>query len=292
LKRYQAQDISFYITNVCNLTCNHCESFNNFAFKGHYRWKDYQEVFRKWSEILSIEMINIHGGEPITNPDIVNWAIGIKELWPDADEYYVSSNGTLLKHKIETTRQLVNLGYNIDIVIHDPEHRQPVLDSIHKILEHHDYIIDDEADPVKNRHEYIDKHTGQNLMSIEEAFVFRQNSINEIKDRVIHMHRSDPVEAHRICFNDVDEQCWGFFKGRLYKCYLTGIAEDLVKQFDIEPEAKELLLKYKPGWPYDDEKTLDNFFENLPNHLEQCTLCPDFENCSNIFPMPNKKVKI
>ena len=291
MTKYSINDGSFYITNVCNLTCNYCESFNNFAFKGHFYWKDYEEVFQKWGDILYIDILNIHGGEPITNPDIINWAIGLKKIWRESSEYFISSNGTLLKNKIDECRELINLGWNFDIVIHDPEHREEVENSIRTILKNKNYKINYDVDIIKNRKEYVDVD-GTLLISIEEAFVFRQNSIASMKDRMINMHRSNIDKAHEICFNDADEQCYGFFRGALYKCYLTGIAQDLVKQFNVEPYAKDLLLSYKPGWPYDDDQTLDHFFANLHKPLAQCTLCPDKEICSSIHPMPKKKPKI
>ena len=30
----------FYITNVCNLSCNGCNRFNNYKFRGFQRWED------------------------------------------------------------------------------------------------------------------------------------------------------------------------------------------------------------------------------------------------------------
>ena len=73
---YQIFDGAFNITNVCNLTCNGCESFNNYLFRNHFRFDDYKHKYEKWSKLVKINVVTIHGGEPFTNPDIVNWAAG------------------------------------------------------------------------------------------------------------------------------------------------------------------------------------------------------------------------
>ena len=291
-KDYNIVDGSFYITHVCNLACNHCESFNNFAWtNGHFKWADYKADYKKWSEILYIDKINIHGGEPITNPDIINWAKGIKKLWPNSKEYYVSCNGISLKNRVDLAKKLIKLGWSIDIVMHDPSHRQEVEHLIKTILEKHRYKIE-KTDKKKNRYEYVVTKTGQLLISLEETYYFKENAISKIENGVVHLRRSDPVKAHTLCFEDLDDQCVGFFKGRMYKCPLTGMAEDLVNRFTIEEYAKDLLLSYKYGWPYDTKEELDSFFENLHKPLKQCTLCADKKVLHPIFPMPTKKPKI
>ena len=87
----------FYITNVCNLNCQNCNRYNNFAFSGHQTWSDHADQYRAWAEILDIKEIGILGGEPLLNPDFPNWLHGIAELWPNA-KIHIDTNGTQL-HK-------------------------------------------------------------------------------------------------------------------------------------------------------------------------------------------------
>ena len=67
---YKLPRVEFYITNVCNLNCDNCNRFNNFAFSGHYRWADYESSFKEWSKIIDFPEIAIIGGEPFANPDL------------------------------------------------------------------------------------------------------------------------------------------------------------------------------------------------------------------------------
>ena len=85
----------FYITNVCNLACDNCNRFNNFAFTGHYRWDDHHDKIQQWSKILQINKIAIIGGEPTSNPDFLKWVHGVATLWPNSTVVIVS-NGTQL----------------------------------------------------------------------------------------------------------------------------------------------------------------------------------------------------
>ena len=84
-----------YITNVCNYSCTHCQSLNNFAFKGHQLWKDYQAEYKILSNQVDFERLQIMGGEPTLNPDFEKWVNEISNLWPNA-KLEISSNGSRL----------------------------------------------------------------------------------------------------------------------------------------------------------------------------------------------------
>lgn len=86
----------FYITNVCNISCDNCNRFNNFSFNGHQLWIEYAKEYRKWADIIEIKEIGILGGEPLTNPDFLNWVENIAILWPTS-KIRIITNGTLLK---------------------------------------------------------------------------------------------------------------------------------------------------------------------------------------------------
>ena len=87
----------FYITNVCNLNCDNCNRFNNFHFKGHFKWKDNEKAYKAWAKKVDINRINIIGGEPMLNPDLLNWVKGLNKLWPRSP-INIITNGTRLLH--------------------------------------------------------------------------------------------------------------------------------------------------------------------------------------------------
>lgn len=88
--------IEFYITNVCNFNCPGCNRFNNYAFTGSSRWKDYKDTYKKWSERLTFKSATVLGGEPMICPDYRDWLLGIASLWPEA-HIKLLTNGSLLR---------------------------------------------------------------------------------------------------------------------------------------------------------------------------------------------------
>jgi len=96
-----------YITNVCNLSCTHCQSFNNFAFKGHQLWSEYQDEYTKLSTRIDFDRLQIIGGEPTLNPDFEKWVIGISNLWPNS-KLEISTNGSRLDKINDTIYQVLS----------------------------------------------------------------------------------------------------------------------------------------------------------------------------------------
>ena len=124
-----------YLTNVCNLACDNCNRFNNFAFKGHERWVDRAQSFEKWSNIVDIETITIIGGEPFTNPDIAIYIKEIRRLWPSS-MINVATNGTHL-HKIKgMINDLRNNNIQIKISLHSHQLAQKIESELDNIMEH------------------------------------------------------------------------------------------------------------------------------------------------------------
>lgn len=294
-KKHYMPDGTFYITHSCNLTCHNCESYNNKKFKGHYTWEKYKSYYQEWGKIINLGgLINIHGGEPLTNPDIMNWADGLMSIWPDAEEYTVSSNGTLLSNKKELVLELANKGWRWDISVHDPVTFDPILRSLLEIFKKlNPHLVDGHEDEKK----IINFKTGKTLATILPQYYFLRNSTRYIKKGVIHMWRNDIKTAHRLCQSESrwpgdtegENPCRFFVAGKLFKCHLTAITEDLIKQFTIEEEAVELLKQYKPADPFEPRESVDNFIENLHKPLDQCTLCPVSRKTFPIYPLSKKK---
>lgn len=98
--------VEFYITNSCNFDCPGCNRFNNYSFTGHQRWKDYQGIYEKWSQVLDLEEFSILGGEPMMNPDYLDWLEGLLNFWPQAKGSMVT-NGHFIKPDSQKLYDLV-----------------------------------------------------------------------------------------------------------------------------------------------------------------------------------------
>ena len=287
MKKFYIADSTFYITHSCNLTCYNCETYNNRRFKGHYKWNDYKDDYVEWSKKVDLGIINIHGGEPFTNPDIEHWAEGLKKLWPHGKDYTVSTNGTFVEKKQDLTKRLIDLGWRLDVSVHDPSTFDSILTSIARVFKTYNLKIKKQDN---GEYVFYSVKNDQIIATVLPQYYFLKNSTKYIEKGVIHMHRSNIEKAHTLCQEyDNMPPCRWFVAGRLYKCHLTAISNDLINQFNIEKEAVDLLKKYKSASPYDSQKEIYNFIKNLKEPLKQCTLCPESSVTYPIYPLSNKK---
>jgi organic radical activating enzyme len=275
----------FYITNVCNLTCHGCETFNNRKFKGHSTWEDYKQHYIEWSKKTEIDFITVIGGEPFSNPDLINWLTGLKAAWPNCKNMNICTNGTYLGANVSIIQKCIDLDIWLDISCHEPVLYNKIQNSLETILKdnNYDYTLTHENQTLKY---YLND---QLIARIYTAYTFQQSSQKYIKDGVIHMHNSDIEKSHKLCTEKLG-QCHSFVKGNLYKCYLTGISQDLTQQFQIENSAKELLNSYKYCSPFDSIENIDIFLKKIKNPIQQCKLCPEKVIVFPIWPLSKSKI--
>jgi organic radical activating enzyme len=131
----------FYITNVCNYNCEHCNRFNNYHFKGHQYWKDFKNVYKQWNDRLDLGAISILGGEPTLNPSIIEWIDGIATLWT-TPKIEIVTNGTRLNYvkELYNTIKKHNGRVSIYIGLHDRTHLLDVQEEVYKFLD--DIVLD------------------------------------------------------------------------------------------------------------------------------------------------------
>ena len=62
--------MTHYITHHCTLNCIHCNTFNNFNFKGSVDWLAERDNYKNWSEKVTSDNIGVLGGEPLLHPNL------------------------------------------------------------------------------------------------------------------------------------------------------------------------------------------------------------------------------
>ena len=134
-KRILIDKLEFYITNVCNLTCNGCNRYNNYKFSGWQSWDEAEPILTRWAEKIEIGHPVILGGEPLLNPDIVKWIKGVNKLWPEHAGTQVQSNGT----RIDCVKGLEEaldpkVGNWLGISIHNPDDREEIFARVRNFL--------------------------------------------------------------------------------------------------------------------------------------------------------------
>ena len=292
-KKYHIVEGDHYITNVCNLTCENCITYNDFKFKGHYKFDDYRDYYEEWARTTSVGMMNILGGEPYANPDLWNWVYNLKRLWPDVNDYAVVTNGTYLKSKKELSREIIDLGAWLDISVHDPAYLDEVKSTIEETLAGRKYTTTEITKTTLGR-KFEDPGTqyyieGKLVADIRQRWKLHTSSRRLIKDGIIYLHNSDPNIAHENCSA---YKCHYFVKGKLYKCHMVAIKDDLTQQFKLEDEAVNLLHDYKACSPWDPPEVIEQFTKTLLNVIPQCKLCPENRVEQIIWPLSKLKKDI
>jgi organic radical activating enzyme len=290
-----------YITNVCNYSCTHCQSLNNFAFKGHQRWEDHENEYRRLSGQLDIDQIQIIGGEPTLNPDFEKWVEEISKLWPNA-KLQIATNGTRLdKLTKEIYQILLKHKGTLWITCHDIELYDGFLDFsktfLNKIVS--DNVSNDDwkrdyerskTDPtVKLKtisRTIIDENGVEVILDWSQSFV---SSVIDLLDNqsLTMKYNSDPVQAHDICYF---KNCHQINKGKVYKCPLVSVLPDFLDQFDVNMSADDRALAYSYQ-PLTADKNVSEFVNTIADPISQCKFCPANYTKHN-FVGTDKKIKI
>lgn len=285
--------VEFYITNVCQLNCEHCDRFNNYYFSGQQKWSDYSKTYKRWGELLDLDRICILGGEPLLNPSINEWIDGLASIW-NKSEIFLSTNGINL-NKVDGLYRTIKQHKGrvwIDVSIHNDEDIDTILETVSTFMSNPQ--IPPDAKEVLMRKEdkrLILVDDNQIKIVLTRINYFHRTSLIE-NDGKFKFHNSNPQKAINVC---VGKDCHQMKEGRLYKCYITSNMLDFYNQFnfDITTEDEELIKGYTPLTVNSSNKEFDTFIADL--HLNkpepQCKFCP--ENIDiNVFNASRDKKRV
>jgi len=282
--KHHFSKVEFYITNVCNLNCNGCNRFNNFKFSGGQRWADYEAIYTKWGEYVEIDHIVILGGEPLLNPDILEWIYGLNRIFKPKKKLQILSNGTRLTNVKGLYEALQVNGTWIGISWHNSNTIDEFETEVYKFLK--GKIIRLEKDDKQNRwgadFVYTDQYDTSIPVWMENSFY--SAAINLTDQGIFSLHNSNPVAAHNIC-GFAQFKNYHFIRGKLYKCGPVALFPEFDKQhkLDISIEDRMLLNSYQP-LSVDNYPTLgENFISQLDQPLPQCKFCPVNQTTREIF---------
>lgn len=279
--------VEFYVTNVCNLTCQNCNRFNNHNFRGWQRWSDYEAQYEAWSKNVRLQKVAILGGEPLLNPTILDWARGINRIWKKTVQ--IQTNGTRLNH-VPGLYELL-LEDNIDTVspwarnwigvsLHNQDDRDALYDTIYKFLKHPVTVVE-QSDPRNADNSYT---WGAALAFIDsnqvKIPVWTYDSFYDAAVRIDDQGRytvfdNDPIAAHDGC-GFARYKCYHFVKGGLYKCGPVALLPEFDQQLSLHlsSQDQELLHSYKPLRADEWEQRGAKFMATLDDPIPQCKFCP------------------
>lgn len=300
MKKIKLNSVEFYITNVCNLTCEGCNRFNNLKFKGWQNWADYEDVYREWGKHVDLDKIVILGGEPLLNPTLLDWIKGIRSIWgryPDKQGHVpiqVLTNGTRLGYYPDLFDVCRDYYAWIGVSLHHDAYKEELFENIHKFFKGTPYKVYEDPN---GRAGTTGGHYSFEAIRAKVA-VWRQDLFTESSIKVnpagdITLYNSDPERAHSIC-NFAQNKVYHFIKGKLYKCGPVALFPELDEQFklDIPPEDQQLVHSYQPYTIDNIEQFKDNFIEHIDQVIPQCKFCPENFKHHELKFMPKKAISI
>lgn len=230
---------------------------------------------------MDIGRISFMGGEPLINPDYIDWLYNVRRLWPNA-KINVFTNGTRFNDQPVLYDTIVKLNHayagKVEIIVslHDPDHESLTLDFINTYFNNPQTVETEITDAQVRRPtlKYIDDNGV--ILNLTKNYQFHTSSIIVNDDHTATLHQSDPERAFEIC--NV-KTCHHMQDGKLYKCGPMGMLPYVVERFQINSrqEDLDLLYSYKPAtteWPVEQIAT---FVEELKQKrsIPQCGVCPE-----------------
>jgi organic radical activating enzyme len=290
---YFTNKIEFYITNVCNLTCENCNRFNNYHFTGWQRWSDYASTYQKWNELVDIPSIVILGGEPLLNPTIVDWVSGLNQTF-DCD-VQILTNGTRLNHVDGLYDALLfrskknNAQNNIEISLHNMEDWDEIRNNINSFFKDtfKEYgTLVNQPPIVENGPIYTARDSRGVQISVHLDNYFIPSAVKK-QDTNFTLFDSNPEEAHRVCAF-AQWKCYHMIKGKLYKCGPVALLPEFDEQFNLQLSDTDrvLLNSYTPLSVENFADYNVDFFKTLDNPIPQCKFCPDSTSFSRGVKLP------
>ena len=279
--------IEFYITNVCNLTCEDCNRFNNFKFSGWQRWQDYAEIYAQWAKKITFNKITILGGEPLLNPTICDWILGINNTWDKPVQ--ILSNGTRLNHVDGLYNAIANRRNWIGVSLHNVNEFDGFEKEVYKFLKGSikkkvDENFTDNKKFSSFSYTYTDNNGAMVSVYCQDSFIntpLIQTAPDQFK-----LYNNDPVKSHSVCGFAIHKN-YHFIKGKFYKCGPSALLPEFDQQFNINlsDEDRKLLHAYQPLSVdhYDEQGT--EFFDKLDQPIPQCKFCPHEISAKKIFPI-------
>lgn len=269
--------VDFYITNVCNLTCQNCNRFNNHNFKGWQRWSDYQDDYEQWGKLVELKAITIMGGEPFLNPTLKEWVSGLNRIF--GIDVQILTNGTRFKNNLDLYDTLLyrspktQAKNHIGVSLHNMDFWPEMERDIFSFLKSPVTVYRGNETLWNSDWHFIDKNGV--IVNVYRVDSFGDASIKTNAMNNLTLHNSDPKQAHDNCAF-VQWKSYHFIKGKLYKCGPVALMPEFDQQntLDISDSDRQLLNSYQPLGVDNFDTYHEEFFSNLDNPIPQCKFCP------------------
>lgn len=281
--RQLVDKIEFYITNVCNLTCDDCNRYNNYKFSGWQNWNDYKDDYASWSKKIKFNQITILGGEPLLNPTICEWIEGINNLWDNRIQ--ILTNGTRLNQVKGLYDLLVNDRNWIGVSLHNASEFEGFEKEVYKFLKGKvSRVVNQRNTYAPFSYTYVDSNSAKIYVYCQDTFV--NTPLIRNGENQFNLHNSDPEQAHSVC-GFAKYKNYHMIKGKFYKCGPSVLLSEFDQQhtINLSDQDRTLLNAYQPLSAHEYDTRGTEFFSNLDQPIPQCKFCPTEFTSKQIFPI-------
>lgn len=269
---HRLEFVEFYVTNMCNLSCNGCNRFSNLKLSGYEDWKKYRNDYKNFSQYVDVSEVSVLGGEPTMHPAINDILIDLRSWFPNKRIRLVT-NGLLL-NKIKNLKEtIINNKITLDINIHNKSLRLKIYNNLL-----------DFTKISKIKFKWNKGSVGQYIANFLFEGVthmiylsnhFNQNSLGHPVEQKLKPYTSDPALAWKACYT----KCPTIAEGKIFKCPVSHTMPVAIRQknyIEYTEKQKELI----DSFPYFKCNEIQNVTEKefnvlMHQQISQCSLCPE-----------------
>jgi hypothetical protein len=263
------------ITYACNLSCVGCTNYSDYNTRGWVAWDQGQQWISDWLERVDIPDFGIIGGEPLMNPEVVDWIYGVRSLLPDSQIRF-TTNGVLLERNPKALTALMEIGNCvIKLSVHQP-HKFYTQQAIKTLLELTEW------QPIKEHG--MQRWIGPNQMRLQ--INFPQQFVKSFRGQFYNMlpHDSNPAEAFAEC---VQKTCPLLYNGRIYKCSSIALLDQVLGDWKRNKEVTwQPYLDYQGIGMDSSASDIQKFIKQFGQPETICTMCPTSANSESIVNHP------
>lgn len=242
--------LEIHASHYCNLRCDNCNHFSNFAVNGNVTSEEFYEWNIAWSNKIMPLNYQICGGEPTLNKELSIICKMARKIWNKCPKIILVTNGFYLKLHQDLPEILEKNNIKIIISIHDDSH------------EYQEKLKDIKNTIYDWRSKYnFDFHFRESFKDWRKTFKKNDDG------RMVPFFDNNIKSSYDKCLSKDAKQ---LFQGKIHKCPPVAYLKLIKKKYDLN-ESWDHFLNYKPLEITASYKEMEYFFKK--EEESYCNMC-------------------
>ena len=275
--------IGLDINRKCNLQCQQCNHFSNYANIETISYEETKSWIDNWSKIIYPSRFWFGGGEPFLNKEWHKYLELIEYIWPNCKDKILYTNGLLLNNHNNIIDICKKTNTNISITYHSDEdiYKNKINANILNLIKNYNYTKK-YVKSSQSYYIYIDniyikiRNKTSNLW--QKFYKNEQKNIEPFDDNNI-------IESYKNCVCPAPT----IYKDRIYKCSPTAFLKETIENIKPNHNKWDKYLTYQGIHWSDNIKNIEEFFNKKEEWV--CNMCPSNKIILNDKPIYRKDYK-